>query len=145
MTTDSSPAVATSGRPSKAALWTGRVMSWLVALMLLMDAVMKLMKPKFVVEGTMKVGYPEHVVVPLGIVLLVCTILYLIPMTSMLGAILLTGYLGGAVATHVRVGDPLFSHGFFPVYFGILLWCGLLLRDLRLRPLLPLTRGVNGR
>ena len=118
-------------------------MSWLVAIMLLMDAVMKLMKPKFVVEGTMKVGYPEHVVVPLGIVLLVCTVLYLIPLTSVLGAILLTGYLGGAVATHVRVGDPMFSHGLFPVYFGILLWWGLLLRDVRLRSLLPLTTNPN--
>jgi hypothetical protein len=120
-------------------------MSWVVALLLLLDAVMKLVKPKAVVEGTMKVGYGEHVLVPLGIVLLVCTILYLIPVTSILGAILLTGYLGGAVATNVRVDAPLFSGVLFPVYFGILLWCGLLLRDLRLRPLIPFTAASQPR
>ncbi len=128
---------------SPAALWTGRVMSALPALFLLMDAVMKLMKPKVVVEGTMKLGYPEYVILPLGIVLLLCTLLYIWPLTSVLGAILLTGYLGGAVASHVRVGDPLFSHALFPIYFGILLWCGLVLRDPRLRALLPLRRGLG--
>jgi len=84
-----------------------------------------------------KLGYPEGTIVPLGIVLLICTVLYAIPQTSVLGAMLLTGYLGGAVATHVRVGDPLFTHVLFPVYMGILVWLGIYLRDVRLRGLAP--------
>ena len=114
-------------------------MSFLPALFLLVDAVAKLFKPAPVVEGTVKMGFSESVIVPLGIVLLVCTLLYLIPRTAVLGAILLTGYLGGAVATHVHVGDTLFSI-LFPVLFGCLLWGGLYLRDARLRALLPLTQ-----
>src|SRR5438132_14375675 len=94
---------------SKKALWAGRIISVLPALFLLFDAVMKLVKPAFVVEATVKLGYPESVILGLGIVLLACTVLYLMPRTAVLGAILLTGYLGGAVATHVRVGDELFS------------------------------------
>jgi hypothetical protein len=113
-------------------------MSALPALFLVMDGVMKLMKPDFVVKATVQLGFPESVIVPLGIVVLVCVILYVIPGTAVLGAILLTGYLGGAVATHVRAGDPLFSHALFPVYFGILLWGGLYLREERLRALIPL-------
>ena len=116
---------------------TGRVMSTLVVLFLLMDGVMKLIKPEVVVKGTLELGYPESVIVALGVVLLVSIILYAIPRTSVLGAILVTGYLGGAVATHLRVGNPLFSHTLFPVYFGVLLWGGLYLRDLRVRALLP--------
>lgn len=123
---------------SSKSFWAGRILSGLVVLFLLMDGVMKLLKPAVVVEGTVKIGYPESVIVPLGIVLLACTILYVIPRTSVLGAILLTGYLGGAVATHVRVGDPLFSHALFPIYLGILIWLGLYLRDERLRALVPL-------
>jgi len=88
---------------SKGKLWAGRIMSWLPALFLLVDGVMKLFKPAVVVEATVKLGYPENTILPIGIVLTVCTILYLIPRTAVLGAILLTGYLGGAVATHVRV------------------------------------------
>ena len=97
---------------------------------------MKLMKARVAVEGTIQLGYPESVIVWLGIVLLASTLLYAIPRTSILGAILLTGYLGGAVATHERVGDPLFSHAFFPVYLGVLPWGGLLLRDNRRRALI---------
>lgn len=123
---------------SKGRLWAGRIMSGLPALFLLVDAVAKLIKPAPVVEGTIKLGYLEGMIVPLGIVLLACTVLYAIPRTSVLGAILLTGYLGGAVATHVRVGDPLFSHVLFPTYFGVLIWGGLYLRDERLRALIPL-------
>ncbi len=123
---------------SKQALWGGRVLSALPALFLLLDAAAKFVKPAPVVEGTLKLGYAESSIVPLGAVLLVCTLLYLVPRTSVLGAILLTGYLGGAVATHVRVGDPLFTHALFPVYFGVMLWGGLFLRDLRLRALIPL-------
>jgi DoxX-like protein len=123
---------------SKRALWAGRIISALPVLFLLMDGVMKLVKPAIVVETTVKLGYPEKAIIPLGIVLLVSTILYSIPRTSVLGAILLTGYLGGAVATHVRVGDPLFTHALFPVYLGLLIWGGLWLRDERLRSLIPL-------
>ena len=119
-------------------LWAGRIISGLAALFLVMDGVMKLVKPAFVVEGTVNLGYSESVILPLGIVLLACTIVYVIPRTSVLGAILLTGYLGGAVATHVRVGDPLFSHVLFPVYLGVLIWLGLYLRDDRLSALIPL-------
>jgi DoxX-like family len=118
-------------------LWTGRVISALAVLFLLFDSILKLAKPAFVVEGTVKVGYPESSIIPLGITLFICTVLYAIPRTSILGAILLTGYLGGAVATHVRVSDPLFSHALFPVYLGILIWGGLFLREDRLRALVP--------
>lgn len=125
---------------SKKALWAGRIVSALPVLFLLMDAVMKLVKPQFVVDATVQLGYQASSIVPLGIVLLICVILYVIPQTSVLGAILLTGYLGGAVATHVRVGDPLPTHTLFPIYFGILVWLGLYLRDARLRQLVPLTK-----
>jgi len=126
---------------SKKALWAGRVISALPVLFLLMDGVMKLVKPAIVVETTVKLGHPETVIVPLGIILLVCTVLYAIPRTSLLGAILLTGYLGGAVATHVRVGNPLFTHALFPVYLGVFIWGGLYLRDTRLRALIPFRAG----
>ncbi|MGH9778637.1 MAG: DoxX family protein [Candidatus Acidiferrales bacterium] len=123
---------------SKKALWGGRILGGLPALFLLLDSVGKFVQPAPVVEGTVKLGYSESVILPLGVVLLACTVLYLIPRTSVLGAILLTGFLGGAVATHVRVGDPLFTHVLFPVYFGVMLWGGLYLRDPRLRALIPL-------
>ncbi len=123
---------------SKGQLWAGRIVSALPILFLLMDGVMKLAKPSFVVEATVQLGYRESVIVPLGIVLTICTILYAIPRTSVLGAILLTGYLGGAVATHVHHNDSLFTI-LFPVIFGVLIWGGLYLRDARLRVLLPLT------
>jgi len=122
---------------SKGSLWTGRILGALSTLFLLMDGVMKLIKPAPVVEATVRLGYPESVIQSLGIVLLVCTILYAIPRTSILGAILLTGYLGGAVAANVRVGNPLFSHTLFPVYVALFVWGGLYLRDRRLRGLIP--------
>jgi hypothetical protein len=125
---------------SKGRLWTGRIMSALPALFLFVDGVGKLVKPAPVVEGTVQLGYPESVLLGLGIVLLTCTVLYVIPRTAVLGAILLTGYLGGAIATHVRVGSPLFSHTLFPVYLALLIWGGLYLRDDRLRALIPLRR-----
>lgn len=121
---------------SKGALWAARIITGLVALFLLMDGVMKLVKPAFVVEETMRLGYPERVIVPIGVVLIVCTILYLVPKTAVLGAILLTGYLGGAVATHVRAGEPVFSVVFATV-FGVLVWLGLYLRNPTLRLLIP--------
>jgi DoxX-like family len=125
---------------SKGSLWTGRILSILSILFFLMDAVMKVIKPAFVVDATVKLGYQESVIQGLGIALLICTILYAIPATSVLGAILLTGYLGGAVASNLRVGSPLFSNVLFPVYFALVLWGGLYLRDLRLRKLVPFRR-----
>jgi hypothetical protein len=125
---------------AKGKLWTGRVMTGLPILFLLIDGIMKLLKPEVVVTATLQLGYPETVIVGLGILLLACVILYAIPRTSILGAILLTGYLGGAVATHVRVGDPLFSHTLFPVYLGVLIWGGLILREPRLGALFPLRK-----
>src|SRR5262245_10105329 len=122
---------------SRKALWAGRIMSAIPALFLLLDGVMKLVKPEPVVETTVRLGYPESTIVSLGIVLTACTVLYVIPRTAVLGAILLTGYLGGAVATHVRVGEGTFPI-LFPVIVGALLWGGLYLRDARLRELIPL-------
>lgn len=123
---------------SRKMIWAGRIMTGLPSLFLLADGIGKLAKPTPVVAGTVELGYPESVIVPLGIVLLACTVLYVIPRTSVLGAILLTGYLGGAVATHVRVGNPLFTHMLFPVYLGVLIWGGLYLRDYRVRTIVPL-------
>ena len=117
---------------------TGYALSGVVALFLLSDAIMKLMQIPIVLETTAQLGWPVGSVVPLGIVLLLATGLYVFPRTSMLGAILLTGYLGGAVATHLRLQSPLFSHTLFGVYLGIAAWAGLYLRDPRLRALLPL-------
>jgi hypothetical protein len=125
---------------SRGALWAGRILSALPALFLLFDGAMKLVKPAPVVEATVQMGFSEGVILPLGIVLLVCTVLYLVPPTAVLGAILLTGYLGGAVATHVRAGDGPFPV-LFPVVFGALLWGGLVLRDPRLRSLVPWRSG----
>jgi len=121
---------------SKKMLWAGRIMSALPVLMLLMSAVMKFMKPASVVEGFAHLGLPESLALGLGILELACTVVYLIPRTSVLGAILLTGYLGGATATHLRVGDPFFM----PVILGMLVWGGLFLRDARLWALIPLRR-----
>jgi hypothetical protein len=124
-------------RVSKKRLWAGRIISALPALFLLVDGAMKLVKPQVVVKGTVELGYAETVILPLGLVLLACMTLYLIPRTAVLGAILLTGYLGGAVATHVRAGQGPFEI-LFPVVLGALLWEGLVLRDDRLRTLIPL-------
>ena len=116
---------------SSARIWTGRILSFLPALFLLVDAIMKFIKPAVVVDSTIQLGYREAVIVPLGAVLLISTVLYLIPRTSVIGAILLTGYLGGAVATHVRVGAGVFPI-IFPVVMGVLIWAGLYLRNQRL-------------
>jgi len=129
--------ISTQSTISKTRLWASRVMSGLPALFLLVDGGMKLFKPPVVVEATVQLGYPESAIVGIGVVLLICTILYLIPRTAILGAILLTGYLGGAVATNVRVSAVLFNI-VFPVIVGALLWGGLWLRDRRLQDLLPL-------
>jgi hypothetical protein len=122
---------------SRKSVITGRILSGIAVLFLLFDAIGKLLRPVAVLEGTTQLGWPVSVILPLGIIQLVCLIAYLVPRTSFLGAILWTGYLGGAVATHVRIGNPLFSHILFPVYIAALLWLGLWLRDRRLRTLLP--------
>ncbi len=114
-------------------VWSGRVLSGVAVLFLAMDAMIKVLQLPVAVEGTKKVGYPASAVLVLGIIQLICLAAYLIPRTRVFGAILWTGYLGGAVATHVRMGDPLFSHVLAPVYVAILLWGGLCLRDARLR------------
>jgi DoxX-like family len=120
---------------SKKRLWAGRSLSGLAALFCLMDGGMKLFKPRVVVEATLQLGYPESAIVGIGMVLLACTILYLIPRTAILGAVLLTGYLGGAVATYVRVSGSWFNT-LFPVVFACFVWGGLYLRDQRLRSVL---------
>ena len=122
---------------SKRALWAGRILSSVAVLFLTFDAVAKLLRLQPVVEGSQQLGYSPDVVFTLGALLLSCVIVYVVPRTSLLGAMLLTGYLGGAVATHVRVGNPLFTHILFPTYVAALLWGGLMLRDARLRLFLP--------
>lgn len=120
---------------SKAQLWAGRVLGGIASLFLLMDGGMKLFKPPVVVKATMQLGYPESTIVGIGVTLLVCTLLYLAPRTSVLGAVLLTGYLGGAVASNVRAATPVFNI-VFPILVAVLLWGGLWLGDLRVRSLL---------
>ena len=121
----------------KGSLWTGRVLSALAILFLFLDGVAKLVKPTPgpVVEAMARLGYPESAAVGIGLLLIACTILYAIPRTSVIGALLLTAYLGGATASHVRIGADLFPI-LFPSMMGILLWGGLILRDFRLRALL---------
>ena len=125
-------------RRARTAAHVGRVCTGLVALFLAFDTVLKVLKLGPAVEGTMALGYPPGSVQGIGIIELVCLVLYLLPRTSVLGGLLLTGYLGGAIATHVRVSNPLFTHTLFPVYVAIVLWGGLYLREKRLRALVPL-------
>ena len=124
---------------SKAMLWTGRVISALVILQLLVSGGFGLAKPPVAVQGTLALGFPVDSIVLMGALLTVSTILYAIPRTTILGAILVTGYLGGAVAAHVRIGSGAFDT-VFPVILGVMVWGGLYLRDPRLRSFLPLTR-----
>ena len=126
--------------PSKRTLLAGRIISGVVTAFMLFDGIFKLPKPAPVVDSFKKLGYDPDIAIPIGVLALLCAILYAIPRTAVLGAILLTGYLGGAVATHVRVSDPLFTHILFPVYFGVLAWVGLYLRDERLRALVPVRK-----
>lgn len=126
----------------KAARWTGRIVSGLLVALFLMDATMKLIVIQPVIDGSIKMGWPADVITTrtLGAVLVIATLLYAWPRTAVLGAIILTGYLGGAVAVHVRVADPLFTHTLFAVYLGVALWGALWLRDARLRALIPLSQ-----
>ncbi len=120
---------------TKKGLWAGRSVSGLAVLFMLFDSVTKLLKVDAVVKGSAQLGFSVGAIPVIGAILLVCVIIYVVPRTSILGAILITGYLGGAVASNLRVGTPLFSNILFPVYFGILVWTGVFLRDLRLRHL----------
>jgi len=129
------PVTAQGNSVSKSSAWAGRIISVPVVLFLLFDSAIKVLKLAAAVDGTVQVGYPASVVRPLGIVLLACVILYVIPRTSILGAILLTGYLGGATATMVRLSNSLF---WMPIAVGVLAWLGIFLRDDRLRTLIPL-------
>jgi hypothetical protein len=122
---------------TKRQLWVGRILSGIPVLFLLMDGVGKLVQPPQVLEGTAQLGWPVSVLPTLGVLVLAGVLLYVVPRTSVLGAIWLTGFLGGAVATHVRLGNPLLTHVLFPTYLGVMLWAGLVLRDARLRVLLP--------
>jgi|SRR3981189_300721 hypothetical protein len=131
-------AEAASTGVSKKALWAGRTISTVIVLLLVLDGVMKFFKPKPVVDAFAHLGIPIELDFAIGTLLLLCTLLYAMPATSILGAILLTGYLGGAVMSHLRAGDPLFTHVLFPTYLGSLIWLGLYLRDARLRVLIPL-------
>ena len=133
-----------AGKPpvSKPALWLGRVLSGLVILFLLFDGAIKLVPWPVVTETMDRIGYgsSETLARSLGIITIVCTVLYAIPPTSILGAILLTGYLGGAMASHLRIGSPLFSHILFGFYLGLMVWGGLWLRDKGLRASIPFRR-----
>lgn len=125
---------------SRKAIWAGRIMSGLAIAFLLFDGAMKLIPLDVVIQASEQLGIPGSLARTLGILTLVCTVLYAFPRTSVLGAILLTGYLGGAIAAHLRVGSPLFTHDLFGAYLGVLVWGGLYLRDKRLRALIPLRR-----
>jgi hypothetical protein len=126
-----------------ASLWTGRTLSALVIAFFLLDAAMKLPPIQPVIDTMAQLGWPADAVTArlLGVVMIVSVLLYAYRPTSLLGAILMTGYLGGAVATHARIGSPVFSHTLFGVYVGVLAWAGLWLRDARLRAMLPLVRS----
>jgi hypothetical protein len=126
---------------SKWQVWLGRVLSALPALMFIASASMKLThQAKMVASFTGELGFPEGLITPIAVLELTCVALYLVPQTSVLGAVLLTGYLGGAIVTHLRVGQPFVM----PVLIGVVVWAGLYLRDMRLRALLPLRKAADG-
>jgi hypothetical protein len=125
---------------SNRARWTGRILSGIAVLFLTFDTVIKLVASKEAVEGTAQLGWPAHHLPTLGVIEIVCLVLYLVPRTAPIGALLWTGYLGGAIATHLRLDNPLFSHILFPTYVAALLWGGLYLRDARVRTVLGARR-----
>jgi hypothetical protein len=125
-----------AGPVSKGRLWTGRIITAVVVLFLLFDSITKVMKVRAVIEASAQLGYPANTIFTIGIILLVCTVLYVIPQTAVLGAILLTGYLGGAVAANLRIGSAIFNT-FFPIVFAALAWTGIFLRESRLGALIP--------
>lgn len=121
---------------SRTKRWTGRLLSGIAVLFLAFDAAIKLLLLSFATQATVQLGYPTHLVRPIGLIEAACLVVYLIPRTSLLGAVLWTGYLGGAVASHARLDDGLFGFVLFPVYIAVLLWGGLWLRDARVSSLL---------
>jgi hypothetical protein len=142
LSTQVTPSFVDTAPVSKPARWLGRILSGLVILFLLFDGAIKLVPWPVVTETMDRMGYgsSETLARSLGVITLVCTILYAVPPTSILGAILLTGYLGGAMASHVRIGSPLFSHILFGFYLGLMVWAGLWLRNRSLRDLIPFSR-----
>src|SRR5262245_8795042 len=142
MTIFADTAAGSDAAVSKFARWTGRALSGVVVLFLLFDGAMKLLPLQIVTETMDKMGWGagDNLARSLGLITIVCTVLYAVPPTSILGAILLTGYLGGAIASHVRIDSPLFTHTLFGLYLGLMLWGGLWLRDTTLRSLLPFRR-----
>ncbi|REL24023.1 DoxX family protein [Rhodohalobacter sp. SW132] len=123
---------------SKSRLWSARIMGGIVILFMLMDSIFKFIQPEEVVQGSLELGYAEHHIAIIGVLGLISIILYAVPRTSILGAVLLTGYWGGAIATHLRLDNPLFSHILFPVFLGILAWGALWLRNEQLQHLFPI-------
>jgi len=121
-------------------IWVGRILSALAILFLSFDTIVKVLRLPVAIEGTTQLGYPESTVFVIGVIQLVCLVLYVIPQTSVFGAILFTGYLGGAIATHLRIGSPLFTHILFPIYVAVLIWGGLYAREPRLRAMVPIRR-----
>jgi hypothetical protein len=128
---------------SKGRMWTGWIITAVVSAFLLLDAAMKVAKPKPVIDAFARTGWPAELSVTLGIILLASTVLYLIPRTAILGAILLTGYLGGAVATNLRLENPWFSYTLVPVYFGVLAWGALWLRHRKIQELIPARKSLR--
>jgi hypothetical protein len=122
---------------SRPAAWTGRGLSALAVLFLLFDSIGKLLEVAPVVAGSTALGYPAGTVFTIGVIELLCVVAYVFPSTSVLGAVLMTGYLGGAIASHLRLEDPLFTHTLFPAYVALFVWGGIFLRDAGLRALLP--------
>jgi hypothetical protein len=139
MSTTTKDAQFAAGTVGVKAIWIGRFLSALAILFFVMDGVMKLVGPQVVIDATKQIGWPvdSMTLTALGVILLACTALYAFPRTAVLGAILLTGYLGGAVASHARNGDPLLTHDLFGVYLGLFVWGGLWFRDARIRSLIP--------
>ena len=134
-----SPAAKTTAQPSKKAIWLGRIMSALPVLLLIFSATLKFIKPAGVVQGLEHAGIPLHLATPIGIIEIACALMYAIPRTAVLGAILVTGYMGGATLTHVRIGEPWVVE----VLVGVFAWGGLYLRDPRIRELIPLRRTAR--
>jgi len=124
---------ATPRTASKKALWTGRILTGIAVAFMLFDSITKILRVDAVVKASEQFGYPVSLLSTIGVILLVCLVIYVIPRTSLIGALLITGYLGGAVEANLRVGTPLFSNALFPVYFAVLVWGGLLLRQQRVR------------
>jgi hypothetical protein len=127
--------VASPSTPSTRTRWAGRVLTGIAVLFLVFDTTIKLLAAKEAVDGTVQLGWQAHHLPIIGAIEVVCLVLYLIPRTAPLGAVLWTGYLGGAIATHLRIDNPLFSHTLFPIYVAALIWGGLYLRDARVRAL----------